>query len=244
MSNIDVFKSHIQKNDLVNWSYRDILLIVIFLILFQFVYGFFLVVLGMSFFTEKNINLLVYISLTQFILYFCFFVWLVFYRYKISCESLGLIKKRLILQDILIAILSAVFLQCVFYTVSSFYPQIDGEDYLKYFDPNFVTPINIALSAIIIIFLMPIVEEIFFRGILFQKLRESFKAWVALVIQSFFFTITHIQYFFSYYIIYIFVLGLVTGWIYHRTNNLRTAIYLHSTYNLIWFLWFIYFIKG
>ncbi|MGI9534243.1 MAG: CPBP family intramembrane glutamic endopeptidase [Thermodesulfobacteriota bacterium] len=83
----------------------------------------------------------------------------------------------------------------------------------------------------------------FFRGLLFQKLRDNFSLAVALIIQSFFFTITHYQYYYSYYILFIFLIGLAAGLIYYITNNLRSAIYFHITYNLIWFVGFLYSIK-
>jgi len=241
MNDINPFKSYYHKN-IINWSYKDIVLISVFLFLIQFVYGIILGVVGVLFLKDKS-NLLIYVNSTFFILYFFFFIWLIFYKYKISAESLKLVKNKHNFKNIFIGIIFGLVFQTLFYIFSSIYPNLFSDDYLKYFDLNLVRPFTLIISALTLIFLVPFIEEVFFRGILFQKLKGSFSLWIALTIQSFFFTLTHFQYFSSIYIIFIFILGIVAGIIYHWTNSLKTAVYFHITYNLVWFVWLTYYLK-
>ena len=187
MNNTDVFKSYFHKQTSVSWSYKDLVLIFLVLTLFQFASGFVLGFLNAILSKSKAINISSYYFPLFYISYFCFFVWLIFYKYKISIESIGLIKDKIRFKDSLLGVLSAIIIQYAHTLLIHFYPHLSDTDYLKYFDFKQTNLVSIVTSGIVIIFLVPIMEEIFFRGLLFQKLKDNFSLGVALIIQSFLF---------------------------------------------------------
>ena len=74
----------------------------------------------------------------------------------------------------------------------------------------------------------PLVEEIFFRGFLFQGFRQKY-GWVpALLLSSFIFAAAHLD---PVSFIPTFILGSVLAFIYHRSNSLWPGIIFHLTIN-------------
>lgn len=88
---------------------------------------------------------------------------------------------------------------------------------------------NSVLSLIIVIVLIPIFEEIFFRGVIFGFLRDNYKFPIALIVQALVFGILHGNLVQS---VYAFILGLFLGAIFYYTNSLYASILSHITYNL------------
>ncbi|WP_198029981.1 CPBP family intramembrane glutamic endopeptidase [Oceanobacillus manasiensis] len=93
------------------------------------------------------------------------------------------------------------------------------------------------------ILLVGIIEEIVFRGFLLRKLRESFRFWNANVVTSLLFVSIHFPiwiykdlFVFPYILTAIttsFVLSMLFGYIYKRSNSLWSVIIIHSLYNLL-----------
>lgn len=94
--------------------------------------------------------------------------------------------------------------------------------------------INAGLSTVVgmvcIIILIPIFEEILFRGLVLSELRKQVRIPVAIVIQAAVFAIYHGN---PLQGIYTFVLGIALGAIYLWSNNLWLPILLHMSYNLL-----------
>lgn len=97
-------------------------------------------------------------------------------------------------------------------------------------DPVMDTSIDQGIwSMLAVVIVVPIIEEIFFRRMLYAFL-EKFLSWeTSTIISSFLFAILHGQwYFFAF---------LVNGWIYSwskkESRTLTMPIFLHMTYNLI-----------
>lgn len=87
-------------------------------------------------------------------------------------------------------------------------------------------------SILHLVILAPISEEIFFRGILFQKLKEIMPLFLSLIIQEFIFGIAHGA--FSGHLMQSIVAGLsgiLYALIYNYKKNLTTSILLHSFCN-------------
>ena len=97
-----------------------------------------------------------------------------------------------------------------------------------------------------VVLLVGITEEIVFRGFLLRKLMESFKFGIANTITSLLFVSIHFpiwiykgEFEFSNLlvnmstILSIFVLSILFGIIYKKSNSLWTVIIIHSLYNLI-----------
>ncbi len=74
----------------------------------------------------------------------------------------------------------------------------------------------------------PLVEEIFFRGFLFQGFRQRY-GWIAgLVLSSFIFAAAHLG---PVAFIPTFLLGAVMAYVYHRSNSILPGVVLHFLVN-------------
>ncbi len=109
------------------------------------------------------------------------------------------------------------------------------------------SPPSIAMLALSIIILTPIIEEFLFRGLLQGYFRNFLSPWVSILLSSLFFTGLHFSFsqglgniplLFSLYILSIF-LGLA----YEKRHSLSAPIILHSIFNFLSFV-FLYFSSG
>lgn len=74
----------------------------------------------------------------------------------------------------------------------------------------------------------PLVEEMFFRGFLFQGFRQKY-GWVrAILLSSLLFAAAHLE---LVAFIPTFLLGCVLAYIYHRSNSLWPSIMFHAAFN-------------
>ncbi|MFC4403820.1 CPBP family intramembrane glutamic endopeptidase [Gracilibacillus xinjiangensis] len=93
------------------------------------------------------------------------------------------------------------------------------------------------------IILVGITEEIVFRGFLLRKLLNSYRFWIANIITSILFVSIHFPIWFHKglfefpYIlsatITAFILSMIFGFVYRKSNSLWSVIILHSFYNLL-----------
>ena len=74
----------------------------------------------------------------------------------------------------------------------------------------------------------PIVEEIFFRGFLFQGFRQKYGWLPALFLSSAIFGIAHLD---PVSLIPTFVLGCVFAYVYHRSNSVWPSVLFHAAIN-------------
>lgn len=109
-------------------------------------------------------------------------------------------------------------------------------------DMTIAASINAAprLTALIIVFLAPFVEEVLFRGLVFGCLKEKSRV-VAYVISCVLFAFMHVWTFalsswdWSYLILMLqyLVPGLVFAWAFDHSGTLWTSILLHATVNAL-----------
>ena len=83
-----------------------------------------------------------------------------------------------------------------------------------------------AVSALIF---APIMEELFFRGIIFQKIAISKNVLTGLFISAILFAVIH----FRYDLIPLFLMGIISATLYFKNKQLASPIIYHFTYNLI-----------
>ncbi|MGP4108834.1 lysostaphin resistance A-like protein [Virgibacillus sp. L01] len=93
------------------------------------------------------------------------------------------------------------------------------------------------------ILLVGITEEIVFRGFLLRKLMDSFRFWIANTITALLFVSIHFPIwiykglfefpFILSSLITAFVLGIIFGFVYKKSNSLWSVIIIHSLYNLL-----------
>ena len=87
---------------------------------------------------------------------------------------------------------------------------------------------GLILLAIVAIFIAPILEELFFRGFLQQALAQKMGSGKGLVTASLLFALAHFE---LQVIIPIFILSLLLGWLFVRTNSLWPGIIFHAINN-------------
>lgn len=87
------------------------------------------------------------------------------------------------------------------------------------------------LSIIVLpVILAPIIEEIAFRGIVFQGMEKVRKGVLPILISAFLFGLMHMMLIQS---VYTFIMGFIAGIIYSKRRNLLYPIVIHMTNNLI-----------
>lgn len=99
-----------------------------------------------------------------------------------------------------------------------------GDSILKMF-AELDSPFWFVLVGVV---LAPLVEEIFFRGFLFQGFRQRHGWVVAMLISSAIFAIAHID---PVSFIPTFVLGSALAYVYHRSNSVWPGVILHFLVN-------------
>ena len=82
------------------------------------------------------------------------------------------------------------------------------------------------------IVLIPIMEELLFRGILFGSFVSSFSYKIAMVLSAAIFALSHLTISWPS----VFLIGILLAWIYWRTDNLAVTMVIHGTINLGTFL--------
>lgn len=110
---------------------------------------------------------------------------------------------------------------------------------------NFQIGFNQWLNTVL---LVGITEEIVFRGFLLRKFVDSYRFWIANTITSLLFVSIHFPIWFYKglfefpnilgSIISVFVLSIVFGFVYKKSNSLWSVIIIHSLYNLLVLLFY------
>ncbi|CAM2921313.1 CPBP family intramembrane glutamic endopeptidase [Hathewaya histolytica] len=160
------------------------------------------------------------------------FLSIIIYNYVFKNRKKSL-KDRLILKRIdfkcslrIIAcsIGSAMFLGSVVFSIQHKFPS-----YIKTTETIDSAQASV-LAMVSIVIILPIFEEILFRGLVFDELRKSKKFKRALIIQAVLFGIMHGN---SLQGLYAFALGITYGLIYAWTKSLYGSMLAHIVFNLL-----------
>jgi membrane protease YdiL (CAAX protease family) len=103
-----------------------------------------------------------------------------------------------------------------------------GASLQQYFGGPDFTLIHAAAVLLYGGFLVPLAEELLFRGLIFRWLRQRLDFWPAAVISAGAFGLAHIR--FDQMVI-AGLLGLPLAWLYEKSHSLAPAILMHQTYN-------------
>ena len=89
----------------------------------------------------------------------------------------------------------------------------------------------------------PIFEEILYRGLMYNKLKEISNAFIGVLISSILFALLHIpKYGFGINMFFLFLAGILLSYCYEKTNNIYILILVHSISNFFIFLFnYVYF---
>jgi membrane protease YdiL (CAAX protease family) len=91
-------------------------------------------------------------------------------------------------------------------------------------------------------FLVPITEELLFRGLVFRWLRQRMDFWAAALISAAIFGVAHVR---PDQILLTAILAVPMAWLYERSRSLAPAILMHQTYNSLGlmmqfaYVWFV-----
>ncbi len=86
------------------------------------------------------------------------------------------------------------------------------------------------ILLIVVSFIGPVIEEVFFRGFLYSAFKKNWGVLPALFLSSVLFSIVHLQ---LYSFVPLMIIGWLLAYIFEKTKSLFPAIFLHGVYNLI-----------
>lgn len=103
----------------------------------------------------------------------------------------------------------------------------------KYNKTNQVNSDTLMIYVICLVITAPIVEELLFRGVILSKSKKIMPFYLANIFQSFLFALFHMD-LMKY--IYIFVVGLLYGYITRMYGTIKPVIYMHALNNAVSFI--------
>lgn len=96
--------------------------------------------------------------------------------------------------------------------------------------PQVVVPAwDTVIYVLTLCFVIPVTEEMTFRGVIYGQLRRAFGPWISVFISALFFGILHGI---SVHIGYAIVCGIIIAACYHLTDSILAPILLHSIFNV------------
>ena len=88
---------------------------------------------------------------------------------------------------------------------------------------------DFVVQIIVFGFVIPIAEEFMFRGVLYQRYRETRGFYYAAIWTALFFSVTHTN---TVQMIYTFLLGILLCYVYEKFGSMKAPIMLHVVLNL------------
>ena len=96
--------------------------------------------------------------------------------------------------------------------------------------PQVVVPAwDTVVYVITLCFVIPVTEEITFRGVIFGQLRRAFGPWVSVILSALIFGVMHGL---TVHIGYAVACGIIIAACYHLTDSILAPILLHSIFNI------------
>jgi membrane protease YdiL (CAAX protease family) len=89
-------------------------------------------------------------------------------------------------------------------------------------------------TAILLIVVAPLAEEIFFRGFIYQAFRNSFGVWPGAILSGLVFGAIHFEFF---KLVQLAILGVILALLFERTQSLWPPIMLHAINNTLAFIY-------
>jgi membrane protease YdiL (CAAX protease family) len=86
----------------------------------------------------------------------------------------------------------------------------------------------VLITVFVVVVVAPLTEEFYFRVLIFCGLRRSFGFWASACISALFFALIHPDF---YQIVPIFFLGIFLAYIYERTQNFASVVFVHALHN-------------
>ena len=185
---------------------------------------------------------------------------IIFYLFYSKDLKIIFIYKKLnfsFIVKILIYILST---RMIYYIIYFIFDNAFLFNFFKYFNDVLTGKKNITIYDILILekslkprfepFMLigsvifgPIFEEILYRGLMYNKLKEISNAFIGVLISSILFALLHIpKYGFGINMFFLFLAGILLSYCYEKTDNIYIPILVHSISNFFIFLFnYVYF---
>lgn len=100
--------------------------------------------------------------------------------------------------------------------------------FLELFARLFESDLGIWGGLLRVVILAPIVEELIFRGVIFSGFQRIYPSFLAILFSALLFALFHLN---PWQLIPTFLLGLVLGFVRHRTGSLLASIFTHALHN-------------
>ena len=193
------------------------------------------------------------------ILLFLLFI-IIFYLFYLKDLKIIFTYKKInfsFIVKILIYILST---RMIYYIIYFIFDNAFLFNFFKYFNDVLTGKKNITIYDILILekslkprfepFMLigsvifgPIFEEILYRGLMYNKLKEISNAFIGVLISSILFALLHIpKYGFGINTFFLFLVGILLTYCYEKTDNIYVPIFVHSINNFFIFLFnYVYF---
>ncbi len=108
---------------------------------------------------------------------------------------------------------------------------IEGTEILQdAFVTNNTTLVSQLITLLLGGFVIPIGEELFFRGFLHNWLRNRLAMWPAILVSAFIFSVFHLI---PLQMLMVFPMGVMTAWLYEKSKSLAAPIALHIVNNAV-----------
>lgn len=255
---LKVNSTHIKPRITQNcrWNLKDVIKVFLAYVILLFV-G--MPVIVRLFNTILNFNILSNVGQRSLILFISLFVnvaicsyvvYIVCVYYHQSITALGLSAANLLaniilgLKRYLIILPIIVFAGFVTNLISSYYWQTpEMQDVVRWVleEKSFFILISLIFFGTVI---APMIEEILFRGFLQPALKNHLGGRYAIVVTASLFAAVHMDIF---AFLQIFILGMLLGYLYEKTQTLAASIFVHILHNsltLFFLLYFKYFFDG
>jgi len=189
----------------------------------------------------EDLNLMLQISVLFFQLIFAFVFFMLipalWYIFVNSCSIRKVFQKlRLTIENIDIAFLYGLLAAIGIYAISFVFVIVLQSTGYEVEDLSNIPDLTRMFSPPILIFLvaiMPVAEEVFFRGFLLEKIESFAGSSVAIIVTSFLFGIAHASYGKIFPIILPILMGILLAYIVIKTRNLYASIIAHVIYNVV-----------
>ncbi|UTC68338.1 MULTISPECIES: CPBP family intramembrane glutamic endopeptidase [unclassified Treponema] len=185
---------------------------------------------------------------------------IIFYLFYSKDLKIIFTYKKLNLSVIVKGLIYLSSITMIYYIISFIFDNSFLFNFFKYFNDILTGKKNITVYDILIleklqrprfepfmlistVIIGPVFEEIFYRGLMYNKLKEISNDFIAVFISSMFFAFLHIPgYGFNIKMFSLVLDGILLAYCYEKTNNIYVPILIHSINNFFIFLFrYVYF---
>jgi membrane protease YdiL (CAAX protease family) len=105
--------------------------------------------------------------------------------------------------------------------------------YAKIVNDVFLGRISLIGSIIAVVIVAPVVEEILFRGIILNFMQKKYTSNISVILSALIFALVHLN---IWQFFGVFILGLIFGWLFVKTNSLWLCIAGHMLNNSMFYI--------